>query len=93
VVVDPDWLLEGFVDALYGDARNVDKPVAVLTIRYFLSPATGAAGVPIWSKTYERRVPFTPGSAEAYVTALNTAFGDVLAELARDLSALTLSKP
>jgi uncharacterized lipoprotein YmbA len=93
VVVDPDWLLEGFVDALYGDARNVDKPVAVLTIRYFLSPATGAAGVPIWSKTYERRVPFTSGSAEAYVTALNTAFGDVLAELARDLSALTLSKP
>ena len=93
VVVDPDWFLDGFVDALYGDARKVDKPAAVLTITYFLRRGSGNAGVPIWSRTYERSVPFTSGSADAYTAALNTAFGDVLAELARDLSALTLSKP
>ncbi len=63
VVVDPDWALEGFVESLYGDARNVDKPFAVLTITYFLRRANGDAGVPIWSKTYERRVAFTSGSA------------------------------
>jgi len=85
VVVDPDWLLDGFVDALYGDARNVDKPIAVLTITYFLRRASGDAGVPVWSHTYERRMPFTPGDAPAYVAALNTALGDILAELARDL--------
>ena len=92
VVVDPDWLLDGFADALYGDARSVDKPIAVLTITYFLRRASGDAGVPIWSRTYERRVPFSPGSAGDYVAALNSALGDILAELSRDLSALTLPK-
>jgi cholesterol transport system auxiliary component len=91
VVVDPDWLLDGFVDALYGDARSLEKPAAVLTITYFLRRTGG--GVPIWSHTYERRLPFTPGNAGAYVAALNSALGDILAELARDLSALTLPKP
>jgi len=90
VVVDPDWLLDGFVDALYGDARSVDKPVAVPTIKYFLRRGGSDAGVPIWSRTYERRLPFTPGSAGAYVAALNSALGDILAELARDLSAASL---
>jgi len=90
VVVDPDWLLDGFVDALYGDARSVDKPVAVLTIKYFLRRGGSDAGVPIWSRTYERRLPFIPGSAGAYVAALNSALGDILAELARDLSAASL---
>ncbi|MEO8752534.1 MAG: ABC-type transport auxiliary lipoprotein family protein [Casimicrobiaceae bacterium] len=91
VIVDPDWALEGFVDALYGDARNVDKPTAVLTITYFLRRANGDAGVPVWSKTYERRVPFTSGSAGAYVGALNSALGEILAELAKDLAAAPLA--
>ena len=90
VIVDPDWMLDGFVDALYGDARSVDKPAAVLSISYFLRRPSGDAGVPIWTHTYERRVPFTPGNAGAYVTALNNALGDILAELARDLSAAQL---
>ena len=90
VVVDPDWLLDGFADALYGDARSVDKPAAVLTITYFLRRGSSDAGVPIWSRTYERRVPFTPGSAGAYVKALNNALGEILAELSRDLSAAQL---
>jgi hypothetical protein len=68
----------------------VDKPVAVLTIKYFLRRGGSDAGVPIWSRTYERRLPFTPGSAGAYVAALNSALGDILAELARDLSAASL---
>lgn len=90
VVVDPDWFLDGFVDALYGDARTVDKPIAVLTITYFLRRGSGDAGVPIWTHTYERRVPFTSGSAAGYTTALNTALSEILAELARDLSAAQL---
>ena len=92
VIVDPDYLLDGFVDALYGDARSAGKPFAVLTITYFLRRASGDAGVPIWSRTYERRMPFTPGDAGTYVTALNNALGEILAELARDLSALPLTK-
>ena len=90
VVVDPDWILEGFVESLYGDARDMAKPVAVLTITYYLRHGDGDAGVPIWSRRYERRVPFTAGNTSAYVVALNGALGDILVELARDLSAVSL---
>lgn len=90
VVGDADWVLEGFVNALYGDARDVGKPSAVLSITYFLRRADSDAAVPIWSKTYERRVPFAAASTSAYVDALNTAFGDILAELSRDLAAAAL---
>ena len=44
VIADPDWVLEGFVDALYGDARDVSKPFAVLTITYYLRRGTGTRG-------------------------------------------------
>jgi uncharacterized lipoprotein YmbA len=92
VTIDPDWTLDAFVDALYGDARNTDKPVAVLTITYFLRKDAGDNAVPVWSKTYEKRVPFAASSVSGYVGALNTAFADILAELARDLSSQKLAK-
>ena len=63
---------------------------AVLAITLLLRKGVGA--VPVWSKSYAKRVPFTTGSAASYVAAQNTGLGDILAELARDLSALTLPK-
>ena len=48
VVADADWVLEAFVDRLYGDGRVTAKPVAVLSITYFLRRAdsgTAAAGL------------------------------------------------
>ena len=48
--------------------------------------------MPFWSHRYERRLPFTEGSASGYATALNTAFGEILAELAKDLAAADLPK-
>ena len=83
---DPDWTLDVFVGSLYGDGRAMDKPAAVLSVTFFLRKGEGS--VPVWSKTYDRRVPFTTGSAASYVAAQNTALGDVLAELTRDLAAL-----
>ena len=90
VIAEPDWVLEGFVDTLYGDARDAAKPVAVLSITWYLRRGDNDAGVPIWSKKYQRRVPFAAGSTSAYVTALNEALGDILAELARDLEGVKL---
>jgi cholesterol transport system auxiliary component len=90
VVSDADWVLEAFVDRLYGDGRVKAKPVAVLSITYFLRRADSDTGLPVWSKTYERQVPFEAASARAYVGALNGAFGEIVAELARDLTALSL---
>jgi cholesterol transport system auxiliary component len=87
---EPNVTLDVFVGSLYGDGRAMDKPAAVLSITFFLRRGEGS--VPVWSKNYERRVPFATGSAAGYVTAQNAALGEVLSDLARDLSALSLPK-
>lgn len=90
VAVDADWVLDGFVESLYGDGRTPAKPSAVLRITWFLRPYDGNAGVPLWTRSYERAIPFTTGSAAAYVEAQNQALAEILAELARDLAAVKL---
>jgi len=89
--VDADWVLDGFVDALYGDGRTPSKPSAVLRITWFLRPHSGEA-VPVWTRTYERTIPFATGSAAAYIDAQNKALSEILAELAGELAAATLPK-
>ena len=39
------------------------------------APRRATRGVPIWSRTYDRRVPFTTGSASAYVTRAERCAG------------------
>jgi cholesterol transport system auxiliary component len=90
VVADADWVLDGFVGALYADARDAAKPLAVLQVTYYLSRDDGGASAPAWSHPYFKRVALTSTSTEAYVSALNTAFSEILAELVRDLAAAQL---
>ncbi len=90
---DGDWVLDGFVDELYGDARSGMPPGAELAVSYYLSRADAATPVPFWSKQYHRRVPVATATPEAYAAALSTAFGEITAELASDLSAVELPKP
>jgi ABC-type uncharacterized transport system auxiliary subunit len=47
----------------------------------------------VWHHQYRQRVPMRDASAAAYAGALNKAFGDVLADLARDLAGAPLPKP
>jgi ABC-type uncharacterized transport system auxiliary subunit len=89
--IDADWLLEGFVSSLYGDMRVAGKPVADVTITYYLSRGGGGA-VPTWSREYTRRVPLANASPASYAAALNTAVGEIVAELAKDLAAAQLPR-
>lgn len=90
VTAESDWLLEGFVGTIHGDARVPARSAAVLQVTYYLSRATAGTGVPFWNRVYDKRIPFEGGSSSRYVAALNTALADVLADLARDLAAATL---
>ena len=90
IVVDSDWILDGFVGTLHADARDASRPAAVLEITYFLSRDDGGASAPVWSRAYARRVAFAGSSTDAFVTALNTAFSEILVELTRDLAAAQL---
>ncbi len=90
IPAESDWMLDGFVGAIYGDARVPAQSAAVLQMTYYLSRTTAGTGVPFWNRAYDKRVPFEGGSSGRYIAALNTALSEVLAELARDLAAATL---
>jgi ABC-type uncharacterized transport system auxiliary subunit len=91
--IEADWLLDGFVGALYADMRDPAKPMAVLQITYYLSRDNGGVGAPVWSRGYFKRVPFASSGTEAYVNALNGALTEILAEMTRDIAAADLPKP
>ena len=90
VVVDADWVLDGFVGTLHADARDAASPAAVLQVTFYLSRDDGGASAPVWSHAYFKRVAFTGSNTDAYVTALNGALSEILAELAQDLAAAPL---
>jgi cholesterol transport system auxiliary component len=87
VVVDADWVLDGFVGTLHADARDAASPWAVLQVTYYLSRDDGGASAPVWSHAYYKRVAFAGSATDAYVTSLNGALSEILAELAQDLAA------
>lgn len=89
---DSDFSLDGFVSTLYADARDGSPDSAELTITYYLTPV-GAGPLPTWSHEYHRHVDLATHTPAAYVQALNQEFGEILAELTRDLAALELPKP
>jgi ABC-type uncharacterized transport system auxiliary subunit len=85
---DTDYTLDGFVEALYGDTRNATKPSAEIAITYYLTRSDAVS--PFWSKEYRRSVPLSGSTPDQFATALSSAFGEILTELARDLSAVSL---
>lgn len=85
VAPEADLVLDAFVSAFYADNRR-GQPAAEMAITFFVSRAD-RPGAPAWSREYRRRIPIPPGSAEAYVAAQSRALAEILAELARDLSA------
>jgi cholesterol transport system auxiliary component len=87
---DADYVLDGFVSALYEDLRNPAAPAADIVVTYYLARADNL--VPFWSKEYRQHVPLTAASPSAYAAGLSTAFGAIMAELARDLAAVDLAK-
>jgi cholesterol transport system auxiliary component len=90
---DADVELEGFASALHADAKEVGTPSsAELAITYYATSHAAGATTPGWSKEYRRQVPLAQQTPAGYAAALNGAFGDILAELTRDLAAADFGK-
>jgi len=90
---EAEWVLDGFASALYADTRETGKPAAEIAITYYLTPAGGSVQTPVWQHEYRRHAPMRDSSPLAYAEALNAAFGEIVAELARDLATVPLPKP
>jgi ABC-type uncharacterized transport system auxiliary subunit len=88
-----DYVLDGFAAELYGDVRDAAKPVAVLAITFYLSPANAMTPAVIWSREYRQRAPMADATPEALAQAWNAALSTVLADLARDLAEAELPQP
>jgi cholesterol transport system auxiliary component len=88
--LQPNYVLEGSINALYGDFRDPNRPVAVLEIEVFLyNQDPAAAGVSL-QKRYEKSVPLSEKSPEALVKGWDQALADIVAALVADLKAANL---
>lgn len=83
--LQPNYVLEGSVNALYGDFRNLDKPVAVLEIEFFLHNEDSANPGIVLQKRYVKAVPLSGRSPEALVKGWSQALGSILTDLNTDL--------
>jgi cholesterol transport system auxiliary component len=89
----PSYVLEGTVNALYGDFRNADSPRAVLEMEFFLSSDTPAKPGILLQKRYTKSIPLNGRSPEALVKGWNQALEEILTSLAADLKATTPKDP
>jgi ABC-type uncharacterized transport system auxiliary subunit len=82
--VEPDYVLRGTLEAIYGDYRHGDR-AAVMEIEFALIEPDGARGRLLLSSDYPARVPLRGLSSAALVEGLDTALTDILTALSVDL--------
>jgi cholesterol transport system auxiliary component len=87
----PSYVLEGTVNALYGDFRNANAPRAVLEMEFFLTSEIPAKPGVLMQKRYAKALPLIGRTPEALVKGWNEALEEILTALVTDLKAATLS--
>jgi cholesterol transport system auxiliary component len=88
--LQPSYVLEGTVNALYGDFRNADSPRAALEMEFFLTSEIPAKPGILMQKRYVKSIPLTGRTPEALVKGWNQALEEILTSLEADLEALAV---
>jgi cholesterol transport system auxiliary component len=86
----PNYVLEGSINALYGDFRNLSAPAAVLEIDFFLHSENAARPGVILQKRYRKSVALKERSPGALAQGWSGALAAIVAELIADLGARSL---
>lgn len=87
--LEPTHVLEGTVDAFYGDYRDFGSPKAVLEMEFFLSKESPARAEILMRKRYTKAIPLNGRSAEALVKGWDQALAEIVAALAADLKTVS----
>lgn len=85
--LDPLFILEGSITALYGDYRESASPKAVLEIHFFLIHQVSESYKIIFEKQYRREEPFKGDSPDDLVKGWNNAFQNILTAFENDAKA------
>jgi hypothetical protein len=85
--LDPTHLLEGSVNALYGDFRGGDPPRAVLEMEFFLTRESASNPDILLQRQYQKSVSITGASAEALVRGWSRGLAEIIEALVVDLKA------
>jgi cholesterol transport system auxiliary component len=88
--LQPSYVLEGTVNALYGDFRNANSPRAVLEMEFFLTSEIPAKAGVLMQKRYAKVVPVQGHSPETLVKGWNEALESIVASLVADLKTATV---
>ena len=86
--LEPTHNLEGSIDALYGDFRDVNAPKAVLEMEFFLSKESLTKAEIVTRKRYVKSMAVVGRTPEALVKGWNDALNEILAALIADLKAV-----
>ena len=84
---EPTHVLEGTVDALYGDFRDLNSPKAVLEMEFFLSKESTTRAEIVTRKRYAKSIAVNGRTPEALVKGWNEGLSEILAALVADLKA------
>ncbi|HYA30357.1 MAG TPA: hypothetical protein VEI95_16200 [Acidobacteriota bacterium] len=86
--LQPNYVLEGSINTLYGDFRNLTAPMAVLEIEFFVHNEDGANPGIVMQKRYLKSVPISGRSPDALVKGWEAGLNEILVALAADLKAV-----
>jgi uncharacterized lipoprotein YmbA len=88
--LEPTHVLEGVVDALYGDFRDPGAPKAVLEMEFFLRKESASKAEIVAAKRYAKSVAINGRSPDALVKGWNEALEAILSSLVADLKSTKL---
>jgi cholesterol transport system auxiliary component len=95
VVVAPseipgDYILNGYINSIYGDYSDAASPKAVLSTQFFLIKEDSGENSIVFSKSYQKDLGITSKSPTALVNGWNEALREVLIDFESDLTRLDL---
>ncbi|MEO6845630.1 MAG: ABC-type transport auxiliary lipoprotein family protein [Chthoniobacterales bacterium] len=82
-----DYILNGNIEALYGDYTNPQQPFAVVAMRIYLSKKVESSSI---DKNllghYEKRIPLSRNSPDGLVKAWDTGLASIFANIEHDIT-------
>jgi cholesterol transport system auxiliary component len=84
--LNPNYVLEGSINSLYGDFRNPSAPAAVLEIEFFLHNENPAHAGIVLQKRYMKSVPLKEKSPEALAKGWSEALESIVGSFVADFS-------